>query len=342
MKNLFVKLILVLSLFGLAGITSCKKEKVEDKRPPKLTGVTDLNNRAISLTTANYGDWVIIKGEHLATTFQVDFNSVHASDSLIYADDTTVTVKIPSVLPDPANNPITVTTKYGSATLNFRILQPAPVINSFDPLAGPSGQTITISGNYFGGVTSVMIGNTAASIISSTKDEIKISVPTGVTWGYITVTTASGSVVSSMAYGFRYAVYEDALTSGWSNTSFSATATLNNTSPVRRGTSSIKNTCTATFGALRVSKAAPSVNIVGYNAMKFSIYVPAASVGKRVRVSVNGQSSSGFTITFAKEGWIDYQIPLINLGNPTTLSSITFQEFSGLRQEFFVDDIGLF
>jgi hypothetical protein len=163
-----------------------------------------------------------------------------------------------------------------------------------------------------------------------------------VTWGYITVTTASGSVVSSMAYGFRYAVYEDALTSGWSNTSFSATATLNNTSPVRRGTSSIKNTCTATFGALRVSKAAPSVNIVGYNAMKFSIYVPAASVGKRVRVSVNGQSSSGFTITFAKEGWIDYQIPLINLGNPTTLSSITFQEFSGLRQEFFVDDIGLF
>ena len=159
MKKLFVNIILLLSLLGLAGITSCKKEKVEDKRPPKLTGVTDLNNRAISLTAVNYGDWIIIKGEHLTTTYQVDFNSIMASDSLLYADDTSVTVKIPSLLPDPANNPITVTTKYGSATLNFRILQPAPVITSFDPMAGPSGQTITIAGSYFGGVTSVMIGN---------------------------------------------------------------------------------------------------------------------------------------------------------------------------------------
>jgi len=342
MKKLFVNLILLLSLFGLAGITSCKKEKVEDKRPPKLTGVTDLNNRSISLSAVNYGDWIIIKGEHLATTFQVDFNSALAADSLLYADDTSVTVKIPAVLPDPANNPITVTTKYGSATLNFRILQPAPVITSFDPMAGPSGQTITIAGNYFGGVTSVLIGNTAATIISSTKDEIKISVPAGVTWGYITVTTASGTVVSTLAYGFRYAVYEDALTTGWSNTSYSATATYTNTSPVRRGINSIKNTCTATWGALRMTKATPSVSIAGYNALKFSIYVPAASVGKKVKVSLNGQSATGYTITFAKEGWIDYQVPLINLGNPTTLSSITFQEFSGLRQEFFVDDIGLF
>lgn len=342
MKKLFVNLILLLSLFGLAGITSCKKETVEDKRPPKLTGVTDLTNRAISLNAVNYGDWIIIKGEHLATTYQVDFNSIVASDSLLYADDTSVTVKIPAVLPDPANNPITVTTKYGSATLNFRILQPAPVITSFDPMAGPSGQTITIAGNYFGGVTSVLIGNTAATIISSTKDEIKISVPSGVTWGYITVTTASGTVVSSIAYGFRYVVYEDALTTGWSNTSYSATATYANTSPVRRGVNSIKNTCTASWGALRMTKASPSVSIAGYSALKFSIYVPAASVGKKVKVTLNGQSATGYTITFAKEGWIDYQIPLINLGNYTTLSSITFQEFSGIRQEFFVDDIGLF
>jgi hypothetical protein len=91
-----------------------------------------------------------------------------------------------------------------------------------------------------------------------------------------------------------------------------------------------------------MTKASPSVSIAGYNALKFSIFVPAASVGKKVKVTLNGQSASGYTITFAKEGWIDYQIPLINLGNPTTLSSITFQEFSGLRQEFFVDDIGLF
>ncbi len=342
MKSLLSNLILLVGFFSLTAVTACKKQKIEDKRPPILTGITTLTNRSVSLNTVNYGDWIIIKGEHLATTYQVDFNSVLAADSLLYADDTSVTVKIPTVLPDPANNPITVTTKYGSATLNFRILQPPPVITSFDPMAGPSGQTVTITGNHFGGVTGVLIGTTPATIISSTRTEIRISVPAGVTWGYITVTTASGSVVSNLAYGFRYIVYDDVLTTGWSNTSYSATATFTNATPVRRGTTSIKNTCTSTFGALRVSKASPAVSIAGYNALKFSIFVPAASVGKKVRVTLNGVSASGFTLTFDREGWIDYQLPLINLGNPTTLTSITFQEFSGLRQEFFVDDIGLF
>lgn len=342
MKRLSPNLILLIGFLSLVGVTACKKQQIEDKRPPILTGVTTLNNRSVTLNAVNYGDWIILRGEHLATAYKVDFNSVLAADSLLYADDTSVTVKIPTVLPDPVNNPITVTTKYGSATLNFRILQPPPVITSFDPMAGPSGQTVTIVGNHFGGVSGVMIGSTSATIISSTRTEIKISVPAGITWGYITVTTSSGSVVSALAYGFRYVVYDDALATGWSNTSYSATATLTNTTPVRRGTNSIKNTCTATFGALRVSKAAPAVSIAGYSALKFSIFVPAASVGKKVKVTLNGVSASGLTLTFDREGWIDYQLPLTSLGGLTTLSSITFQEFSGLRQEFFVDDIGLF
>lgn len=319
----------------------CKKETIVDSRPPTLTGVTDLNNRSIVLSSVNYGDWVMLKGTNLSTTFKVDFNSVAAPDSLFYADDTSVTVKIPSVLPDPAQNPITVTTKYGTATLNFKILQPPPVITSFDPMAGPSGQTVTITGNYFGGVTGVKFGNVTANIISSTKNEIKVSVPAGITWSYISVTTASGSVTSANAYGFGYVVYDDVLTTGWSNTSFSATAVMNNTSPVRRGINSIKNTCTATFGALRVSKSGAAINLAGYRALKFSIFVPTGGVGRKVKVILNGQSALGFTVTFANEGWNDYQLPLSNLGNLTTMTSITMQEFSGLRQEFFVDDLGL-
>jgi hypothetical protein len=340
-KNLSISGVLATLLLLLITV-GCKKEKVGPNLAPTLTAVTDLNNRTLGLNAVNYGDWVILKGMNLATTFKVDFNSVLAADSLIYADDTSVTVKIPSVLPDPSQNPITVTTKYGTATLNFKILQPPPVISSFDPMAGPSGQTVTIVGNHFGGVTEVKFGNIAATIISSKNDEIKVTVPTGVTWAYITVTTASGTVTSTIAYGFSYVIYDDATATGWSNKSYGGTAVLNNTTPVRRGTNSIKHTCTSTFGALRLSKASPAIGMTPYTAVKFSIYVPTASMGKRIKVTLNGQSASGITLTLPKkEGWVEYQIPKISLGNPSTLTSITFQEFSGLRQEFFVDDIGL-
>ena len=57
-------------------------------------------------------------------------------DQQYYADDSTVTVKIPANLPDPINNPITVTTKYGTATYGFKIMQPAPIITRFNPEAG--------------------------------------------------------------------------------------------------------------------------------------------------------------------------------------------------------------
>ena len=330
------------ALLLLVPTFSCKKGKADLYPLPTLTEVTDLNNRSVSLSAVNYGDWVILKGTNLSTTYKVDFNNVLAADSLFYADDTSVTVKIPPVLPHPSRNPITVTTKYGSATLDFTILQPPPIITSFDPMAGPVGQTVTITGNHFGGVTSVTFGSIPTTILSSTSTQIQVSVPAGVTWSYITVTTLSGSTTSSMAYGFGYVVYEDSPTTGWTNTSFSATTTLNNATPVRRGTASVKTTCTSTFGALRLSKSSPSISLTGMRALRFSVFVPAASVGKKVKVSMNGQSALGLTITFANEGWIDYQIPLSNLGNLTTVSSITFQEFSGLRQEFFVDDIGFF
>jgi hypothetical protein len=109
-------------------------------------------------------------------------------------------------------------------------------------------------------------------------------------------------------YGFRYLIYDEALTATWSNTSFSATAVLNNATPVRRGALSAKMTCTATFGAFRLTKTAPAVSIAGFTGVRFSVYTPTASVGKKVRVYLNGVSASGVTLTMTKEGWNDFQI----------------------------------
>jgi hypothetical protein len=320
----------------------CKKEDAPATNlAPQISGVTTLENRTNLLSAVNYGDWIMIKGRNLATTFKVDFNGILAADTLYYADDTSITVKIPPVLNDPLNNPITVTTKYGTATYNFKIMQPAPELLSFSPMAGPAGTRVTILGNYFRGVTSVKFDNIDATIVSSTKDQIVVTVPAGVTAAYIFVTTPIGTVKSAITYGFKFMIYEDALTATWNNTSYSATAVYNNTTNVQRGANSIKVNYTANFGALRITKATPAFSTTGYTALKFSVFVPAASVGKKVKVTLNGQSATGLTLTFAKSGWNDFQIPFTNLGNYATITSITFQEFSAMLQELYFDDIGL-
>ncbi len=333
---------------GLLLIGSCKKNVTEESPLPELHSLTELLERGVLLTSAKYGDWVILKGKKLATTYKVDFNGVLAADSLIYADDTTVTVKIPAVLPDPADNPITVTTKYGTATLNFKILQPPPTITGFDPMAGPAGQVVTISGYNFGGVTSVKFGSTAANIISSSKEEIKVAVPGEITSAFITVTTQSGSVTSANRYGLSYEVFTDAVASGWSYSPSSANVTYEvvSTSPIQRGTSSLKIKFSAAWSYLRIVKAV-AISTAGHQGVKFSMYAPADFINKKVRVYLNNNSTPGsYTITVTKVNeWVTYELPFINFGNPATLTHVVFNEFSGTAtfpREIYVDDVGLY
>jgi len=60
-------------------------------------------------------------------------------------------------------------------------------------------------------------------------------------------------------------------------------------------------------------------------------------------VYLNASSGTGYTITITKTGeWVDYQVPLTNLGNLTTLNAFVIQEFSNAVQEIYYDDIGLY
>ncbi len=319
-------------------LSSCKKDRVEESHePPTLTSAAILTARGVDVNSVGFGEWIVLKGTHLSTTFKVDFNGVLAKDSLFYADDTTVTVKIPTSLPDPINNPITVTTKYGSATLNFKILQPAPVITGFDPAAGNPDDIVTITGDYFNGVTDVKFETTSATIVSKTQTEIKVKVPAGVTYGYIYVTTPVGTAVSATAFGFKSLIYDDAMQNGWTNTSYSSTYDMNFTGIVRRGAKAIKHNFTVGFGACRFSHS-PAYNASGMSAVKISIYGGPGTEGKKVRITI--VSGTTVTILLTEGRWTEYQIPLNQLGSPATIASITFQEFSGLASTIYIDDVG--
>lgn len=330
------------SLIILTFITigACKKDNIENTAPPTLSSLTTLTDRSATLESIGYGEWVIIRGTNLSTTSKVDFNGALASDSLTYANDTCVTVKIPAELADPLNNPITVTTKYGTATLNFKIMQPMPRVDDFNPAAGAPDDEVTIMGAYFKGVTNVTINGVAATILSSTKTEIKVKVPAGVTYGPVVVTTPVGVATATKTFGLKHVIYDDALRNSWTNTSYSTTGLVfNNTAVVRRGTNSILVNHKA-FSALRF-RLSSKFSTTGYTTLKLSMYGGVGTQGKKVKISVSPAAGS-YELLLTEGKWTDYQVPLLNIGSPATIEYLTFQEFSGFTSAIYVDDVGFY
>ncbi len=339
----FIGVVLNLSCLGLIIwlMAGCKKESTQTGLPPLIKSVSYLTDRNHSLGSVNYGEWILIKGANLSTTNKVDFNTIAAADSLVYADDTSITVKIPSTLPDPANNPITVTTSYGSVTYNFKILQPVPLFTSFSLPAGNAGEVISLFGDYLNGVETVKFGNIEATVVSESKTELKVEVPAGFTFGKITITTPSGSATSDKVFGFQYVLFDDALASGWWSGPWGGSA-ASSTEQVRRGTHSIKYSATGAWGAAKWGKNAPDLDLEGYTGFKVSLFGAPGSDARKVKIIINGVSGKGYEVKVKEGEWLDVQIPFYNLGNPTYINSVTIQGFSGTKFDFFADDIGFY
>ncbi|MCY1526286.1 hypothetical protein D9M68_612950 [compost metagenome] len=261
----------------------------------------------------------------------------------MYATDDEITVKIPSTLKDPINNPITVTTKYGTVTYNFKILQPPPMVSGFSPAAGGPNDEVTVKGDYFKGVTEVRFDNAVATIISSTQTEIKVKIPAGVNAGYIYVTTPVGTAKSTNPFGLKVVIFDDVLgTTGtvWSNTSYSSTWDMNQSDIVRRGAKAIAHSFSVGFGACRF-RSIPTFKTSGYTMLKISIYGGPGTAGKKVRISLTPAKST-YELILTEGVWTDYVVPLVNLGSPTDIDYITFQEFSGIASKIYIDDVGFF
>jgi hypothetical protein len=146
---------------------------------------------------------------------------------------------------------------------------------------------------------------------------------------------------SPIRFGFKYIIFDEKLQTGWSNTSYSATAVFNNTTTVKRGTTAISSAYTVGFGGFRVSKAAPAVSLAGFSAIKFSVFGGPGTEAKRARVIINGVSTTAFQIVLKEGAWSTFEIPLSNFNNPVTLSSIEIKEYSGAIVTVYLDDIGI-
>jgi hypothetical protein len=79
-----------------------------------------------------------------------------------------------------------------------------PVISSFQPLFGPVGTSVTISGSNFSGVQAVTFNGVAATFSVTSSNELTAAVPSGATAGPIAVTTGAGSGMSPGVFGILH------------------------------------------------------------------------------------------------------------------------------------------
>ncbi|MCC7232571.1 MAG: proprotein convertase P-domain-containing protein [Bacteroidia bacterium] len=94
----------------------------------------------------------------------------------------------------PGTNPGGCTSMSNSVVLN---VISAPVVNSFTPVSGITGNSITINGTGFTGATSVLFNGISAAFSVNSDAMITATVPAGATTGPVSVITPCGTGVSA-------------------------------------------------------------------------------------------------------------------------------------------------
>jgi hypothetical protein len=370
---------LVLSVLIIGGMAACKKSSIGGTGSPTVTRVrllskTDtikgVKHRVTLDSSSTYSDTRVVPfdstvtsgrlntqygiiGTNLLTTVSVSFNGISVYFNPALVTDNSIIVTIPSGIPfGPSQiNKLTIVTQYGSVDYTFPIQQPPPNITSFTPLAGNTGDILTITGTVFDAVSAVRFDNIPAQIVGTpTPTQIQVKIPAGVVQAFIYVTTPGGTTKSIASYGFKYLIFDDALAAGWGGngggySGYNSTINFANSSPVSRGTKSIAVVFQGAYGALQIGYgggSAPNITTLGLKSIKFSVYGGAGiTTGDKLQVVING-NYNGTTVAMVAGAWTNFTVPLSSLGNPTgAITEVVLQsQGSPSPCTIYVDDLG--
>ena len=156
---------------------------------PKITG--------FSPAQAGTGTTVRINGENLSTASAVTFGGTPAASFVVVSAN-----QVDAVLAAGASGEIAISTAGGTAFLNGFVYLPPPVINSFLPKFGFTGDTITISGTNLNTTSLISFGDgPAASFIVVNDQTVKAVLAAGAS-GKVSLRTTAGTVEAD---GFTFA-----------------------------------------------------------------------------------------------------------------------------------------
>lgn len=142
------------------------------------------------------GGPVEIRGNNLTQVSNINFGAIAASFRI--GSDTQLLATVPFAAVDAAISAMYVTGLQVETVSSVHIL---PLITSIDPLSGPVGTVVTVSGGGFNGATRVAFGAvnaTSFTVVSPTT--IQATVPSGFTKGKVTVKTRNGKSTSTQRF----------------------------------------------------------------------------------------------------------------------------------------------
>ncbi len=138
---------------------------------------------------ASAGATVLIEGLNFEGATAVQFNRTNAFFAVTSPSQIRATVPVGAT-----NGPITVITPIGSSEslFDFIVTGGEPFIDRFDPAGGKPGDTVTINGGNFTGVTGVGFHDRRATFSITSPSQIRATVPASAGSGFIYVTNAVG------------------------------------------------------------------------------------------------------------------------------------------------------
>lgn len=363
--------LLVLLVMVVMGYTSCKKDNEGAGGMPVISKVRvisktdtikdvdhriDLDSNLVydetrvvsfdsTVVAGRLNNQYAIIGENLMTTLSVSFNGVKVNFNPALLTDHSIIISIPEEVPYGAgqSDKLMVTTKFGTASFDFPILQPPATITSFSPVAAGAGEIVTLTGTIFEGVTAVNFDDTPAEIVGTpTKTQIQVKVPAGIVQAYIFVTTPGGTSRSAGSFGFRAVLYDDQFANGWgSYFGYNSTRDYANTQQVKRGTYAIKTVFTDSWGALQIGYNGATIDATKLTAVKLSIYGGPGTTGQAVQLLLNGNYGNAVRLELKEGEYTDFTVPLSALGSPSTITEFVLQSLGvPVSTTIYVDDIG--
>jgi hypothetical protein len=225
-----------------------------------------------------------------------------------------------------------------------------PSIIGFSPIPLEHGGDLTITGTDLDlteGILFKGLSGPVTDFVSKSATEIVVTVPQSANRGIITLVAYSGIAVASIEKlrfvgelpdlaPLGYAFYTDALQNGWGNWGWGCDRDFANTENVRDGEASIKVTYTG-GGGLYLGGGNVAIN--GYTELAFSIFGTPGTNGKQIEVKVNW--GTAYVITIEEGVWVEYKLTMANVGNPTQITDLAFQNLADWLGTIYVDHIGL-
>lgn len=347
MKNLkrngiVVILLLMLSFFGLS---SCSDDDsaATGTQPPVITSVNatliDGVPSDLSPVTQGYANnMYIIRGTGFSTVQRIFFNDTESYFNPALVTDTAIFVTIDRDTPFfDAIDELRVETLYGTAVFDFVTLPAPPIIDSYNSINAQTGDVVTIYGQYFLDPI-VTVGDTQATVISSTVSQITFTLPANSQYELITVETPSGSATATQPIGT--AIYDDAPATFVENYlgPWDGSGYIVNTNIKIQGESSIEATFTGYTGFKFPMYATP-VPTAPYSGIRVS--VKSTKETGSFKVVLNNNYDAGKVISFTST-WTTIIIPFSELGGaPAAINELVLQEFGNTGgDKIYIDDVG--